>query len=141
MINDEVFEKNKKFFRQYRRYHRHIERLENRLYELDRKLETIHAVKLTGLPKGGLPRDLSDSLQQREELENRINNLVAESNPIKNKILSVIDHQDNDVEAQVLEMFFIEDIQLDVIAKQLHYSMRQIKRLYGNSVRNASGIG
>lgn len=138
MLSDEVFEEHKKFFRQYRHYHRHIERLENRLYDLDRKLETIHAVKLTGLPKGGLPRDLSDSLQQREELEQRINKLVVESKPIKDKILDVIDHLEDDVEGQVLEMYFIEDIQLDSVAKQLHYSIRQIKRLYGNGVRNAT---
>jgi len=132
---EDLFETNKSFLRRYRPYRRQIKRLETKLYLVDDRIESTHSPAITGMPSGGQRRELTDDLIQREELEQRINRIVREAQPIKSEILDVIDHQANSLEASILEQYFIEDIQLDTIATQMSYSIRQVKRLYGAAVR------
>lgn len=135
VCEEDIFEKNKKFLRRYRPKIRQIKRLENKLYVIDDRIESTHGVELTGMPTGGLRRELSDDLARKEEIENRINSLLIEAKPIKDEIIKCIDHLENPTQANILEMFFIEDIQLDTVAETLGFSIRQIKRLYGEGVR------
>lgn len=131
MVEEDIFEKRKQFLRRYRPKLRQIKRLENKLHEIDDRIESMHGVQLTGMPGGGLSRDVSDDLARREELENRINRLLKGSKTIKVEILNCIDHLDNSTQSNILEMFFIDDIQLDTVAETLGFSIRQVKRLYG----------
>lgn len=135
---EDLFEKNKSFLRRYRPYRRQIKRLETKLYIIDDRIESTHSPKITGMPSGGARRELADDLIQREEIEQRINGIIEEAQPIKSEILNVIDHLSNSLEASILEQYFIDDIQLDTIAKQMTYSIRQVKRLYGDAVRKVN---
>lgn len=128
------FEDNKKFLKRYRLYVRQIKRLEDRLYNVDDRIESTQSPSISGMPGGGIPRTLSDDLSEREELGERINILVKESEVIKNEILKCIDHLENANESNVLEMYFIRDINLEAIAEVLHYSTRQVNRLYSQGV-------
>lgn len=128
------FEKNKKFLKRYLPYSRQLNRLEEKLFVLDLRLESTHSPKLSNSPGGGLRRELEDDLAKREELENRINQLVKESIPIKKEILDAIDHLHDPNEADVLELFFIDDIKLSSIAEQLCYSFRNTNKLYSQGV-------
>lgn len=134
----DAFEKNKSFLRRYRPYQRQIKRLETKLILIDDRIESTHSPKLTGMPSGGQRRELADDLIQREEIEQRINRIIVEAKPIKAEILNSIDHLSNSLEASILEQYFIEDVQLDTIAKQMSYSIRQVKRLYGDAVRKVN---
>lgn len=134
------FEKNKKFLKRYLPYSRQLNRLKEKLYQLDSRIESTHSANITGQPGGGLRKELSDDLSKREQLENRINDLVEESNPIKMEILKAIDHLDNPNEANVLEMFFIEDIKLAAVSEQLSYSFRQTTRFYSQGVNHISAL-
>lgn len=134
------FDKNKKFLKRYLPYYRQINRLEEKLFELDSRVESTHSPSITGQPGGGLRHELQDDLSKREQLENRINDLVQESIPIKTEILKAIDHLDNPNEANVLEMFFIDDIKIASIAEQLSYSFRQANRFYSQGVYNISAV-
>ena len=91
---------------------------------------------MSGQPGGGRPRELADDLITKEDLNNRINKLISKSRPIKLEIMDCLDKLTNSLEASILEQYFIEDIQLDTIAIQMSYSFRQVKRLYGDGVRN-----
>lgn len=137
---EDLFETNKGFLRRYRPYHRQIKRLETKLYLIDDRIESTHSPKLSHTGGGGQRRELADDLIQREEIEYRINRLVSESRPIKMEIIDAIDHLSNSLEASILEQYFIEDIQLDAIAIRMSYSMRQVKRLYGDAVRKVNPI-
>ncbi|WP_261809542.1 hypothetical protein [Levilactobacillus humaensis] len=134
------FEKNKTFLRRYRPYQRQIKRLEAKLYLIDDRIESTHSPAITGMPSGGQRRELADDLIRREEIEERINRIIHESRPIKAEILEAIDHMDNSLEANVLEQYFIEDVQLDKIADQIGYSIRQVKRLYGDAVNKVNAV-
>lgn len=135
-MNDELFEKNKKFLRRYRPYFRQIKRLETKLYVIDDRIESVHSPSMTGQPGGGKRRELADDLIRREEIEERINHLIKKSRPVKLEITDCLDELSNSLEASILEQYFIEDIQLDTIAIQMSYSFRQVKRLYGDGVRH-----
>lgn len=135
-MNEDKFQDNKKFLKRYKPYYRQIQRLEERLYQLDDRIESTHSPRITGMPGGGLPRGLSDELAQREELENRINKLLSESKPIKVEILTVLDHLTNPNQANVLELFFINDMDLCAISDNLGYSFRQANRLYKEGILN-----
>jgi len=67
-------------------------------------------------------------------LNKRINELVKESESIKKRILKAIDHLENANQSDVLEMYFIRDINLEAIAEILHYSTRQVNRLYSQGI-------
>lgn len=134
MLVDE-FQKNKKFLKRYKPYKRNIDRLEQRLFELDVELENLKSPQLSGMLKGSPQmRDLTKRFDKKTELNNRINKLNEEGQPIKDEILDVIDHLENSHQAEVLELYFIGDIGLIDIANQLSYSFRQASRLYGNGV-------
>lgn len=128
------FDDNKKFLKRYRVYVRQIRRLEDKLYSVDDRIESTQSPSISGMPGGGIPRTLSDDLSEREELGQRINSLVKESESIKNEILKVIDHLDNPHQSDVLEMYFIRDVNLETIAEVLHYSTRQVNRLYSQGI-------
>lgn len=128
------FDDNKKFLKQYRIYLRQINRLEDQLYHVDDRIESTQSPSISGMPGGGIPRALSDDLNERDELGERINALVKESEAIKITILKAIDHLENANESNVLEMYFIRDITLESIAEVLHYSTRQVNRLYSQGV-------
>lgn len=130
------FDTNKKFLNRYKPFLRQLKRLEERLYQLDDRIESTHSARITGMPGGGIPRGLNDELVQREELESRINKLLIESKPIKEEILDTLDHLENPNQANVLELFFINDMDLYSISTSLDYSLRQANRLYKEGVLN-----
>lgn len=130
------FETNKKYLRRYRPYFRQIKRLETKLFLVDDRIASTHSPSMSGQPGGGRPRELADDLITKEDLNNRINKLISKSRPIKLEIMDCLDKLTNSLEASILEQYFIEDIQLDTIAIQMSYSFRQVKRLYGDGVRN-----
>lgn len=130
------FDTNKRFLNRYKPYLRQLKRLEERLYQLDDRIESTHSARITGMPGGGIPRGLNDELVQREELESRINKLLIESKPIKEEILDTLDHLENPNQANVLELFFINDMDLYSISTSLDYSLRQANRLYKEGVLN-----
>ncbi|GEO48475.1 hypothetical protein [Companilactobacillus kimchii] len=135
-MSEDKFQENKKFLKRYKPFLRQLKRLEERLYQLDDRIESTHSARITGMPGGGIPRGLNDELGQREELEQRINNLLMESRPIKHEILSTLDHLDNPNQANVLELFFINDMDLYTISENLDYSFRQANRLYKEGILN-----
>lgn len=129
------FQKNKKFLKRYKPYKRNIDRLEQRLFELDVELENLKSPQLSGMPKGSPQmRDLTKRFDKKTELNNRINKLNEEGQPIKDEILDVIDHLENSRQAAILELYFIDDLNLNQIAFKLKYSYRQVSRLYGAGV-------
>lgn len=134
------FEDNKKFLRRYRLYVRQIKRLEDKLYCVDDRIESTQSPSISGMPGGGIPRTLSDDLNERDELNKRINSLIKESETIRDEILNCIDHLENPNESNVLEMYFIRDITLEAIAEILHYSTRQVSRLYRQGISDIVAV-
>lgn len=128
------FQKRKEFLVRYRYKKRLVESLENRLFELDAKMEQLSSPVITDMPGGGIPTTLNDRYERKEELNERINNVLVEARKIRRELTNVFDQLDNARQGEILELYFIEELSLEDIAVQTDYSLRQVNRLYSDGV-------
>lgn len=134
-MSEDLFIQNKKFLLQYRGIMKKVDRLEEKLYRIDVKKESLSSPQLSSQPGGGTAITLNDMLVQSEHVNRRINRLMIEANNIREKIFDVLDGLDDKTSATVLDRYFIERKDLDDIADELGYSIRQINRYYASGVR------
>ena len=73
-------------------------------------------------------------LAQKEYVESKLDELTEESIKIRNEIQDKLLELDNQLEAEVLDLYFLERYSLTEIADTLCYSERQIERLYANGI-------
>lgn len=128
------FQKRKKFLKRYRYKKRLIESLENRLFELDKQMEQLGSPIITDMPGGGIPTTLNDRYERKEELNERINDKLVEARKIRHELTNIFDQLTNAKQGEVLELYFIECLSLEDIAKRTSYSVRQVNRLYSDGV-------
>ena len=69
---DDKFRQNKAFLIRYRILSEKIERLENKLAQIDEDMAALKSPKLTGEPKASVRITLDDKLIQHDELEYKI---------------------------------------------------------------------
>lgn len=142
MTPSEIYQNNKRYLKQYRPFKRQIDRLQQQLYELECQMENVGSMNMDGMPKGGtVQRDLSNGIDKHSELIDRIDGLVKEALPVRREILASIDHLENPNQSQVLEMYFIGDMPLEVIAEHLGYSLRQTRRFHGDGIKAIKIMG
>lgn len=137
-MNEDKFQENKNFLKRYLPYVTQIKELECRLYSLDLKIESTQSVQISGLPGGGIPRTLNDDLEKHEELENRINKLLKESKSIRDEILYAIDHVGNAKQSRILELRYIEGLDVTDISDEVHNSIRQVIRHCNRGISNVT---
>ena len=124
----------KSFLKRYRNYLIRIERLEEKLLNIDTQLEGMSSKRISDMPTGGLPVTVEDILNRKEETKKRIQRLIDTSLLVKDEIYEVIDHIDDYRFAEVLESYFIECKTLECIAEEKHYSVQHVGYLYGKGL-------
>ena len=72
---DNKFRQNKAFLIRYRILNEKIERLEDKLAQIDEDMAALKSPKLTSEPKASVRITLDDKLIQHDELEDKINKL------------------------------------------------------------------
>ena len=127
-------EKRKKWFKRYKRTLALIDRLEDKLRDLDERLYNVKSPKLSDMPRGGKPIEVSDLISDKEEIKNRINRLVKKARLQKREIIDKIDELEDPRHADVLEAFFIECRSFDEIANIKGYNTRHVIRLYSEAL-------
>lgn len=132
-MKNEVRQK-KYALKKYRRQMAKINRLENKLRELDFTLEGMKSKEITDMPRGGQPVDMDDLLSRKEELEIRINNLVQKSRVTRTVLYNWLDNLDDERCSEILEMYFIDLLSFEDIADIKHYSARHVNRLYSKGL-------
>lgn len=133
-MKDEI-KKKKSFLKRYRNYLIRIERLEEKLLSIDNQLEGMSSKRISDIPTGGLPVTVDDLLCRKEETKQRIKRIVRTSNRIKSEIYEVIDHIDDYRFSEVLEAYFIDGKTMEYIAEERNYSVKHIKYLYSNGIK------
>jgi len=133
-ITRRELERRKQFLKRYKRNCSLVNRLEKRLVELDEKLYSVRSVVITDMPRGGTPREISDILSDKQELEARINRLANIGRGYRAEILSLIDELDNAGYAEVLEAFFVECKDFGQIAEGMGYTERYVIKLYSSAI-------
>lgn len=133
MSSDSKFKQHKDYLMQYRKIHTKIDRLKNKLNRLNERYD-LKGVSYSSQPSGSVKQTLDDVLAQKEYIENRLGKLEDESFRIRNEIQDKLLDLDNQLEAEVLDLYFLERYSLTEIADTLCYSERQIERLYANGI-------
>lgn len=129
MSIDNEFKHNKAYLMRYRKIHTKIDRLKDKLNRLNERYD-LKGVSYSSKPSSSVKKTLDDVLAQKEYLENKLNKLIDESYNIRNDITDKLLDLDNQLEATVLDFYFLERYSLNDIADELSYSDRQIERLY-----------
>lgn len=133
MSIDNEFKHNKAYLMRYRKIHTKIDRLKDKLNRLNERYD-LKGVSYSSEPSSSVKKTLDDVLAQKEYLENKIDEMVSESIDIKNEIAEKLLDLDNQLEATVLDFYFLERYSLNDIADELSYSDRQIERLYVDGI-------
>lgn len=133
MSIDNEFKHNKAYLMRYRKIHTKIDRLKDKLNRLNERYD-LKGISYSSEPSSSVKKTLDDVLAQKEYLENKIDEMVSESIDIRNEIAEKLLDLDNQLEATVLDFYFLERYSLNDIADELSYSDRQIERLYVDGI-------
>lgn len=133
MSIDNEFKHNKAYLMRYRKIHTKIDRLKDKLNRLNERYD-LKGVSYSSEPSSSVKKTLDDVLSQKEYLENKLDEMVSESIDIRNEITEKLLDLDNQLEATVLDFYFLEQYSLNDIADELSYSDRQIERLYVDGI-------
>ena len=137
MNTDNEFKHNKAYLMQYRRIHAKIDRLKDKLDRLDERC-SLKGVSYSSQPASTVTRTLDDILAQKEYIEGKISKLSSDAIKISNEIQDRLLDLDNQLEAEILDLYFLESHSLSEIANILCYSERQIDRLYVKGIEHLS---
>lgn len=137
MFDNEVQEiaQKKRYLKRYRKNIACINRLNNKLYLLTNRIESIKSPSFSGMPRGGVPVTVAELLSDKIELEKRIERLQLKNKKIKSEILEEIDSLDDPRYCEVLEAYFIDCMTISEIAEKEAYTDRHIYRLYDEAIR------
>lgn len=130
----EETKKKKYFLKRYRNYLVRINRLEEKLFQIDNQLIGLKSRQITDMPRGGTPLTKDDLLIKKEETEHRIQNLVDISRVVRMEIIDSLDTIDDYRFSEVLESYFIEGQTLEAIAENKNYSIQHVGYLYGKGL-------
>lgn len=136
MEKDEIqkIENKKRSLKRYKKNLVCLERLNEKLDVLDKKITSIKSTNYSGMPRGGIPITIDELLSDKMELEERINRLKIKNKNIKREILDEIDSLDDSRYVEILESFFIDGLTLEDIADNEGYTPRHVYRLYSEAV-------
>lgn len=131
------FQSNRNFLMRYREIKAKIDRLEDKLYLLDSRLEKLSSPVLTGMPRGSSNHDITDDLlMQKSETSDRINRQVQKGIKLRTEICDTIDTLVDQQEARVLELYFIDRLSIQEIADYLVFDIRWVKQLYSRGIQH-----
>ena len=135
MNTDNEFKHNKAYLMQYRKMHTKIERLKDKLERLNERYN-LKGVSYSSQPSSTVTQTLDDILAQKEYIEGKISKLTGDAIKISNEIQDKLLDLDNQLEAEILDLYFLESHSLSEIANILCYSERQIERLYVKGIKH-----
>lgn len=135
MDENELIRK-KRYLKRYKKNNALIDRLENKLVDLDARIYKIKSPNYSGMPRGGTPVTLEDLLSEKLETEERINRLSVKSKKLRRETIEKIDESDNPRHAEILELFFVQCMSFDMIAEKTGYTTRHVIRLYTEAINN-----
>ena len=123
--------------KQYLAQARYIdERIEARIAERDRLLETVSAARspqLTGMPAGG-SKDWTDTVDKAADLSAIIDADIKRLILLKWEIWKVIDAVEDVRYRTVLELYYRAGYTWERIAEKMHYDLRYVYKLHGRAL-------
>ncbi len=105
---------------------------EERLARLDARLYTPGAVKISDMPRGGQPVTMQSLVDEKLELQERIN----AKNSRRRAILDAIESMRSERDRRVLKLHFIDNMTHEQVAERINYSVTQTRRYYETALEN-----
>jgi len=133
-VSDSNSEK-KQYLEQYQEIKSELSRLDYKIKEL-RSLKLFPAVFYDGMPRGTQKSDLSDYVAKLDELVNEYNKLRYHRLLLFEKICSDIEHQEDELERQVLFERYIKCKKWEMICSDMGYSWQHIHRIHTKAIKN-----
>lgn len=115
-----------------------IQRLEQKVADLDDRLTTVRTPTLSGMPRGGSPVTTEDLIGEKADLESRIVRMKKDLSKAKAETYHLIDMLDTVRQVEVFEAHFIDGLSFEDIAEKMHYTSRNVYALYKKGVRYIS---
>ena len=138
MTDLEFQESKKRFLKIYRKNVALINRLKDKIENINERMIGLSSPKLSDMPRGGTPVTIEDLIAEKQGIEYRIRRLEDKGRLIKDEILDKIDELDDTRYAEILESFFIDCKDLETIADDNGYTLRHTIRLYSDAIRAMS---
>lgn len=132
--NSDAIEEKKRELKRYKNNQKLIARLNSKLYLLTERIENISSVKYSDMPRGSDKVSVEDLIADKDELEQRIKSLKKKGRELKIDILQEIDKLEDVRHAEVLEAYFIDDMDFMEIAYNTGYVVRHVIRLYREGI-------
>ncbi|MGX6962943.1 hypothetical protein [Vagococcus xieshaowenii] len=126
--------KKKQYLKRYRIYMQRIDKLKEKMQELDVQMQGLSSQQITDMPRGGQGATLDDLLTKKEVLQHRLLNLNEIAIQTKYEIIDCIDLVDDNRYVEVLEAYFVEGLSFEDIAEDKSYSVRHIGYLYSKGL-------
>ena len=137
----QAIESKKRSLKKYKKNLAKLSRLEEKLHVLEERIISVRSPNYSGMPRGGTPVTLADLLADKIELEERITNQKEINREYKRAITKELDRLDNVKHIEVLELFFIDGLTPEEIARELSYDVRTVYRLYSEGVKALTELG
>jgi hypothetical protein len=115
-----------------------IDRLSEKLEELNNRIYSLRSPGLSDMPRGGEPIRAEDLIADKLILEQRIERLNVKGQALRSELLDLIDNLDDPRYAEILERFFIDREDFDTIANETGYTVRHVIRLYSEGILSMS---
>ena len=131
---NKIREQKKRYLKRYKKNLALIERLENKLADLNDRIYKVKSPSYSAMPKGSTPVELSDLISDKEGLIARIDRLRDKSKKLKVETLNIIDELDDPRHAEILESFFIDCKTFEEIADEIGYTTRHVTRVYSDAI-------
>lgn len=131
-------DRKKQFLKRYKKNIALINRLSEKLQNIDSRLYNIKSPGFSDMPKGGTPITKEDLVSEKTEILERITRLEKKGKKYKREIIDKIDELEDTRYAEILESFFIDCKDLDTIADDNGYTIRHTIRLYSEAIKSIS---
>lgn len=135
-IIKEENEKKREFLDSYKNIMKKLCSLDEQQKQIKAEIEQARSPVVTGMPRGGRKRDLSDYIVKLEGLEIKIYDTIKLLKERKLEIQnSIIDVSDG-LESEVLRLRYIELWPWENICEEIGYSWKQTHRIHSAALTN-----
>lgn len=123
----------KEFLRRAREVDRRVDEAQERVERLREKLESGRRSSLTGMPRGG-GADWTETADRLIELERVVNARTRELVRWKLAAIDAIRAVEEPRMAEVLELYYIDGLKWEDVAKRMGLDIRWVYRLHGRAL-------
>ena len=123
----------KEFLRRARSVDRRVDEMTERMKRVRARLESGRMSSVTGMPRGGA-KDWTETADRLIELEQKVNAQTRELVRWKLMAIDAIDAVEEARLREVLELYYIDGLRWEDVAKRMGLDQRWVYRLHGRAL-------